>query len=123
MKLKKIGFIYLISYLGIGGIGLSLLPDLTLKLFLSTGDYGSIMPRVVGLLMMLLSFILYNIFKKGYWSEFSPITIQARIPLVIFLFYLYYLSGNDPLFLVLNTIVIPGLILTSIGYLQSRSTQ
>lgn len=121
MKLKKFGFIYLISYLVFGGLGLSLLPALTLQLFLASGDYGTIMPRVAGILMLLLSYVLYNIFQRGYWAEFSPITLKARIPLILFVFYLYYISNYDPLFIVLNAIIIPGVIITAIGMFQNNT--
>lgn len=120
MKLKKFGFIYLISYLAFGGTGFALMPEITLRLFQSTGDYGTIIPRVAGMIMMLLSYILFSIFKKGYWPEFSIVTIKARVPAIIFVFYLYFISNYDPLFLVLNGIIIPGVVITLIGYLQDR---
>ena len=52
--MKKIMLTYVASYLFVGGIGFAFVPALTLRLFLSNGDYGDIMPRVVGMFMMAL---------------------------------------------------------------------
>ena len=70
--------------------------------------------------MALLSFILYKIYEKGYWKEFSIPTLQALIPLIGLQFYLFYISG-DRLFLVINAMVIPEVILKALGYYLSKS--
>lgn len=114
MKLKKIAFVYLISYLGVAAIGFALLPALTFKLFLSTGDYGEILPRLLGAMMGVLSFLLLMIYRQGDWPKYSPFTMMARAPLVLFIFYLYYLSG-DRMFLIINAIVLVGLVTTAAG--------
>ena len=93
VRLKRIAFIYLISYLAVAALGFGLLPELTLKVFLSNGDYGVIMPRLVGAMMGVLSFILFMIYRMGDWKKYSPFTMMARTPLVLFIFYIYYLSN------------------------------
>ncbi len=118
-RLKRIAFIYLISYLGVAALGFGLFPALTLKLFLSSGDYGVIMPRLVGAMMGVLSFILFAIYRMGDWKKYSPFTMMARTPLVIFIFYIYYLSG-DPMFLIINAIVLVGLLTTAAGTVLQR---
>jgi hypothetical protein len=45
--------------------------------------------------------------------------MMARTPLVLFIFYLYYLSG-DPMFLIIDAIVLVGLITTAVGTLLQR---
>jgi len=50
---------------------------------------------------------------------YSPFTMMARTPLVLFVFYLYYLSG-DPMFLIINTIVLVGLVATAVGIVSQR---
>jgi len=92
LRLKKIAFIYLISYLSVTAVGFGLFPALTLKLFLSNGDYGVIMPRVLGAMMGVLSFLLFVVYRNGDWKTYSPFTMMARTPLVPFVFHLYYLS-------------------------------
>jgi hypothetical protein len=118
-RLKRIAFIYLISYLAVAALGFGLLPELTLKLFLSNGDYGVIMPRLVGAMMGVLSFILFMIYRMGDWPKYSPFTMMARTPLVLFIFYIYYLS-NDPMFLIINAIVLVGLLTTATGTVLQR---
>ena len=121
MKLKRIAWIYLVSYLGIGGIGFAFFPTETQKLFYSNADYGEIMPRLVGVFMCLLSYLIYNFYKNRDWKYYI-ITIYARIPVVLFIFYIYYIS-SDPMFLIIDGIVILGLILTITGHVSERSSK
>ena len=65
LRLKKIAFIYLISYLSVTAVGFGLFPALTLKLFLSNGDYGVIMPRMLGAMMGVLDFLLFVVYRNG----------------------------------------------------------
>jgi len=118
-QLKRIAFIYLISYLAVAALGFGLFPTLTMKLFLSNGDYGVIMPRMVGAMMGVLSFLLFVIYRMGDWKKYSPFTMMARTPLVLFIFYIYYLSG-DPMFLIINAIVLVGLLTTAAGTVLQR---
>jgi hypothetical protein len=52
--LQRLTFIYLATYLLVGGFGLLVMPELTLRLLLSSGSYGDVMPRLVGLFMIAL---------------------------------------------------------------------
>ena len=122
IRLKRIAFIYLISYLSIAAIGFGLFPALTFKLFLSNGDYGVILPRLLGAMMGVLSFLLFMIYRNGDWQKYSPFTMMARTPLVIFIFYLYYLS-RDPMFLIINAIILVGLVTTAVGTVLQRGEQ
>ena len=63
--MKKIAFIYLISYLSVTAVGFGLFPALALKLFLSNGDYGVIMPRMLGAMMGVLGFLLFVVYRNG----------------------------------------------------------
>jgi len=44
--LQQLTFVYLSSYLLVGGLGLLVVPTLTLRLLLSNGSYGDVMPRL-----------------------------------------------------------------------------
>ena len=121
-RLKRIAFIYLISYLAVAAVGFGLFPALTFELFFSTGDYGDILPRLLGAMMGVLSFLLLMIYRQGDWSKYSPYTMMARTPLVLFIFYLYYAS-RDPMFLIINAIILVGLITTAIGTALERGSQ
>ena len=119
MKLKKLTFIYLSTYLAIGGIGFALFPTPVLKLFFSTGNYGDIMPRMVGIFMCALSFLIYHMVKYDDWKYYLP-SIFVRSFLVIFMSWLYWRT-SDPLFLILNMIVLIGLIPSIVVYFRERS--
>jgi hypothetical protein len=118
-RLKRIAFVYLISYLAVAAAGFGLFPTLTLKLFLSNGDYGVILPRLLGAMMGVLSFLLFMIYRKGDWPKYSSFTMMARTPLILFIFYLYYLS-RDPMFLIINAIILIGLVTTAVGTALQR---
>ncbi|RLB47129.1 MAG: hypothetical protein DRH23_11265, partial [Deltaproteobacteria bacterium] len=83
-------------------------------------DYGVILPRLLGAMMGVLSFLLFMIYRQGDWPKYSPFTMMARTRLVLFIFYLYYLS-RDPMFLIINAIILPGLITTAVGTALQRS--
>jgi len=106
--MKKITLIYLASYLFIGGIGFAFIPELVLKIFKSTGEYGDVMPRVVGMFMIVLGFLIMLFIKNEDYKYYLP-TIIVRSFIVIFLSALYFIS-NDPLFIILNIIVLIGLL-------------
>lgn len=118
MKLKKLTFTYLYTYLAIGGVGLAFFPAAVLKLFLSTGDYGDIMPRVAGAFMCALSFLIYHMVKYDDWKYYLP-SIYVRSFLVVFMSWLYWQS-YDPLFLILILIVSIGLVPSILVYYKEK---
>ena len=56
--LQQLTFVYLSSYLLVGGLGLLVVPELTLRLLLSNGSYGDVMPRLVGVFMLALGGVI-----------------------------------------------------------------
>ena len=50
--------------MAIGGVGFTLFPNQVLELFLSNGDYGEIMPRMTGMFMCALSFLIFRIIRN-----------------------------------------------------------
>ena len=52
--MRRLTLSYLAAYLLIGGLGLILAPALALRLLLSNGDYGYVMPRLVGMFTVAL---------------------------------------------------------------------
>jgi len=108
MRAKKLTLTYLITYLAIGGLGFLLFPDQTLTLFLSDGIYGDIMPRITGMFMCALSFLIFRILKNEDWHYYSA-TIYVRSIIVFILIWLFYKS-SDPMLLVVTGIVLIGLI-------------
>ena len=106
--LQQITFIYLSSYLLVGGLGLVVVPELTLHLLLSNGNYGDVMPRVVGVFMLALGGVILQ-FVLAHDYRYYRYTIIARIFILVAMTALYFKS-LDPLFLVLNAIVLVGLL-------------
>ncbi len=106
--MKRITLSYLAGYLLIGGLGFAFFPELTFRLFLSNGAYGTVMPRVVGMFMIALSgMIALFVYHRDY--KYYPYSVFIRTFIVLFLFWLFSGTG-DPLFLVLIGIVLLGLL-------------
>ena len=116
--MKRLTLLYLTTYLALGGLGFLLAPDLALRFLLSDGEYGDVMPRVVGMFMLVLSVLIGAFVRRGDYSYYGT-TILARLFIVTALTVLY-MRTVDPLFLVLDAIVLLGL-LPSI-YLHARSS-
>jgi hypothetical protein len=106
--LQRLTFIYLASYLLVGGLGLLIVPELTLWLLLSNGNYGDVMPRLVGVFMVALGGVILQ-FVRARDYRYYGYTIIARILIVVALTVLYF-KARDPLFLVLDAIVLVGLL-------------
>lgn len=116
--MQRLTFAYLAGYLLLGGLGLLAAPAVALRLLLSNGSYGDIMPRVVGMFMLVLGGMILQ-FARAQDYRYYRDTIVARGFIVVVLTALYFLA-RDPLFLVLDAIVLIGL-LPSI-YVATRST-
>jgi hypothetical protein len=106
--LQRLTFIYLASYLLVGGLGLLVVPELTLRLLLSNGTYGDTMPRLVGIFMLALGGVVLE-FVRARDYRYYRWTIFTRIFIVVALTALYF-KARDPLFLVLDAIVLVGLL-------------
>jgi hypothetical protein len=105
---QRLTLIYLATYLLIGGGSLLVAPDLALRLLLSNGAYGDIMPRLFGLFMFVLGGVIYQfVHARDYRYYFY--TIVARSFIVVVRTALYF-KARDPLLLVLDAIVLIGLL-------------
>ena len=117
--MKRLTLTYLAIYLLIGGLGLTFLPSFTFRLFLSNGDYGDIMPRVAGMFMIGLSGLIAQfVYYQDY--KYYPYSVYIRSFFVIFMFFLFARS-SDPLFLVLNAIVLIGLLPSIYTLIRERA--
>ena len=106
--MQRLTFSYLAGYLLVGGLGLLLAPDLALRLLLSNGVYGEIMPRVVGMFMLALGGLIFQ-FVRARDYRYYLYSIVARSFIVLVLTALYF-RARDPLFLVFDAIVLIGLL-------------
>jgi hypothetical protein len=119
MKRTRLSLFYLVSYLAVGGIGFVFFPRFSLDLFLSTVAYEITMVRLVGVLLLSLAIIVAQIIRHGA-VRLYPTTLLVRALILVVLIW-QYISGGDPLFLVLTAIVGLGFILTGLSYLSERA--
>ena len=106
--MQRLTLIYVVSYLLVGGLGLLVAPDLALRLLLSNGAYGDVMPRVVGMFMLALGGLVFQ-FVRARDYRYYRYAVFARSFIVVLLTALYFKS-RDPLFLTLDAIVLAGLL-------------
>jgi uncharacterized protein YjeT (DUF2065 family) len=106
--MQRLTFGYLAAYLLIGGLGLIVAPTFALRLLLSNGTYGDIMPRLTGLFMFVLGGVIVQFVRARDYSYYLY-TVVARSFIVVVMTALYF-KARDPLFLVLDAIVLIGLL-------------
>ena len=121
MPIKRILLLYVVGYLTFGGLGLAIAPDQFLDLFQSNQEYGDVMPRVVGMFMIVLAaFIGMVVYFEDY--KYYPFSIAARTFIVVVLFVVYFID-RDPFFLVINAIVLVGLIPSYIVLIREKRAE
>jgi hypothetical protein len=106
--MQRLTLIYLAAYLLIGGCAFLVAPAFSLRILLSNGEYGDIMPRVVGLFMFVLGGVIVQ-FVNARDYRYYLYTIVARSFIVVVMTSFYF-KARDPLFLVLDAIVLIGLL-------------
>lgn len=116
MEHTRLSLYYVASYLIFGGLGWIFFPDFFLWLFLSNGDYGSVMPRFVGVMMVGLGLLVLQIIRHHVQSLYSS-TLAIRVFFSTAILSLYFYS-KDPLFLVLFAVVAFGMVLTTYFYFK-----
>jgi uncharacterized protein YjeT (DUF2065 family) len=118
MRRTSLSLIYVATYLLVSGIFLIAAPRLALRLLLSTGDYGEILPRLAGLLLLGLGIIVVQIIRHRV-SALYLTTLAVR---AVFCagFVLLYVLSRDPLFLVLLLVVGLGVLATTVSYVLDR---
>ncbi len=115
MRRTNLSLIYVAGYLLAAGVFLLLAPRLALRLLLSTGDYGEILPRLVGVLLLGLGILVVQIIRYRVTALYTT-TLAVRAIFCVGFVVLYLLS-RDPLFLVLLAVVAIGMLGTSVSYL------
>ena len=118
MQRTHLSLYYLVGYLVPAGIALIAAPEFALKLLLSNGNYGDVMPRLLGVVLLALGIIVLQILRLHAETLYST-TLIARSVILVCLLGLY-LYARDPLFLTLIGIVGLGFILTGTSYLLDR---
>lgn len=108
MNIRKLTLTYVVTYLTVGGVGLLVFPRLARDLLLSDSDYEDVGFRLTGIMMLALAFLVWNIARFEDW-KYYPASIYVRAAIVVVLTALFF-DTEDPMFLVLDAIVLVGLI-------------
>jgi peptidoglycan/LPS O-acetylase OafA/YrhL len=120
MRLTRLSLYYVVSYLTVAGLALLLVPNFALTLLLSNGDYGDIFPRFVGMTLLGLDVLVFQIVRLRVEQLYST-TLAVRIFFLVVLAALFVLS-SDPFFLVVFAIVGVGVLVTGYSYLRERGS-
>ena len=118
MKRTHLSLYYLVGYLIPAGIALIAAPQFVLRLLLSNGNYGDVMPRLVGIVLLALGIIVLQILRLRAVALYST-TLIARSVILVCLVGMY-IYARDPLFISLLVIVGLGFVLTGASYLMDR---
>jgi len=109
---------YVAAYLVGAGIALMFVPSLALKLLFSSGTYGDVMPRLLGVVLLALGLVVVQIIRHRVEGLYTT-TLGVRAIIVASLVALFIYS-KDPLFISLIVVVGIGMILTGTSYLLDR---
>jgi len=109
---------YLAGYLLFAGVMLIVAPAFVLKLLLSNGDYGDVLPRLLGVVLFALGVFIVQVIRL-HLTQLYTTTLVVRLVILAVIGYLYAVS-SDPFFLVLLAIVGLGVILTGVSYFLDR---
>jgi len=118
MRWTRLSLFYLMSYLGLGGLGLLAAPETALRLLGSTAAYPAVLARFIGAFMLALAVVVIQIVRHRV-AVMYPATLMARTVLLVTIV-LLYLSSRDPLFLSIGAIVALGMLLTTASLVADR---
>jgi len=118
MQTTRLSLYYLAAYLVGAGVALVATPGLALTLLLSSGHYGDVMPRLLGVVLFALGVVIVQIIRHRVEALYTT-TLAVRSAIVLVLAGLF-LESRDPLFISLIVVVGIGMILTGSSYLRDR---
>jgi hypothetical protein len=118
VRRTHLSLFYLAAYLVGAGVALIFVPSLALKLLFSNGNYGDVMPRLLGVVLLALGLVIVQIIRHRVEVLYST-TLGVRVIIVAVLAALFVYS-KDPLFISLIVVVGIGMILTGTSYLLDR---
>ena len=114
----RLSLYYPVGYLVPSGLGLLLAPELTLKLLFSNGDYGTILPRFAGVLVLGLGILVLQIVRQRIEALYTTL-VWIRVYFCACWLGLF-LASRDPMFLGLLVTVGFGVCLTTLGLVADR---
>jgi uncharacterized protein YjeT (DUF2065 family) len=118
VRRTRLSLYYLAAYLLGAGIALIFAPSLALKLLFTSGQYGDVLPRLLGVVLLSLGIVIVQIIRHQL-EVLYPTTLIVRTLIVAVLIGLFIYS-HDPLFISLLIVVGFGMILTGSSFLLDR---
>jgi uncharacterized protein YjeT (DUF2065 family) len=118
VRWTRLSLYYLAAYLVGAGVALIFVPSLALRLLFSTGHYGDVMPRLLGVVLLALGIVIVQIIRNQL-KVLYPTTLIVRTLIMAVLAALLIYS-HDPFFISLLVVVGLGMLLTAAGYVSDR---
>lgn len=118
MTLTRLSLYYVVAYLAVAGLALLLVPNFALSLLLSNGSYGDVMPRFVGMTLLGLDILVFQIVRLRV-EQLYLTTLIVRLFFLVVLLGLFLIS-SDPFFLVVFLIVVVGVVMTGYSYVRDQ---
>jgi len=118
VRRTRLSLYYLAAYLLGAGIALILAPSLALKLLFASGQYGDVLPRLLGVVLLSLGIVIVQIIRHHVEVLYTT-TLIVRTLIVAVLIGLFIYS-HDPLFISLVVVVGFGMVLTGSSFLLDR---
>ena len=100
------------------GTALVAAPDLTMSLLGSTGEYGTVLPRALGLLLAGVG-IFAGQLSRHRTAVLYPTIVGVQCLFLVGFAWLYWIS-RDPFFLTFVGIVAVSVVLLSVGLILDR---
>ena len=118
MRRTRLSFYYLAAYLVGAGIALIVAPSIALKLLFASGQYGDVMPRLLGVVLLALGIVIVQIIRFHVEVLYTTTLIVRALIVAVLVGLLIY--SHDPLFISLIVVVGFGMVLTGTSYLLDR---
>ncbi len=118
VRRTRLSLYYLAAYLIGAGIALIVAPSIALKLLFASGQYGDVLPRLLGVVLLSLGIVIVQIIRHQL-EVLYPTTLIVRTLIVAVLIGLFIYS-HDPLFISLVVVVGFGMVLTGTSFLLDR---
>ena len=118
MQRTRRSLFYLAGYLIPSGLALAVAPTTALHLLMATGDYGTVMPRLLGVILLALGVIVVGMIRHRAETMY-PSALIARVPILLGIIALW-LQTRDPLFISLLVVVGFGFVLTLVSWIRDR---
>ena len=103
MERTRRSLYYVVIYLLNGGVGFLLMPQLSLQLFFSNGQYDDSMLRMLGIMLIALALMVLQIVRHRV-EVLYPTTLAVR-SMILGVMAVLYLRSGDPMYLILCFIV------------------